>query len=789
MPTISVVALWDSVRTEQGGFTAGTVAVSIPGPPGNDGAAGPNTVSPTTLASFANGLILSSNGTNVIGLTPAQLSAILAPYLIPWTPSTPGGLVAQYRFDEGAGSTLVDRSGNSNNGTVTSGATWSSAGLYAGSSTGGVDTSIPWAGVGTVIALVSPNTAIGAVAPGSLFDSQSAGTSGTQFAFIGDLANGQLWPRMLDTVGSGSVAANHSVPTWPVSVGFAGVGNSAPKIYLNGVESSLYSTQTACTRRGNVRIGANYFGQAGGVTFHYVMIYSGTLSPSDMAAATTYMQAQVAARSIAPSGPTTLTTPLVTFSGNSIINLQDLSNVPTILGRAVSVVKVAISGADPATVLALFQQGVLPLYRPLAAFNVALGMLTPNSTDTASILSTSLAFGDTAKAAGFKAVLNYPISAYNGWDALKAVTSADYDANWAAHFDARADFRPYPDVYADGAYLSSTWFRDQLHPTDLAYSTYIIPTECAAIASLLSPVAKFTPSATLIAPGGSIAFTDASIGTVTSRSWNFGDGGTSTQTSPSHTFAAADTYTVSLTVTGPKGTHTTSQTITASTAASILALNPITWLTPGLAALNTAGSAAASGDRLSQLTDRTSNGRHVTQGTAGNQPLLTTVSSILVARFDPTRLDVMNFATNVFNSFTGGAELFVVVKSADTNPRGFCRFGSSGSEDYYTFGGGVYSSFGSTARQSGSYGAATVTNFNVLQVRSVPGEFTIRLNGTSLFTTATNTVGWDSTPWIGKGRAGTGASWDLADLLITPPLSDTDRATVLSYLRTTYGTP
>jgi PKD repeat protein len=51
----------------------------------------------------------------------------------------------------------------------------------------------------------------------------------------------------------------------------------------------------------------------------------------------------------------------------------------------------------------------------------------------------------------------------------------------------------------------------------------------------------------------SIAFTDTSIGTVTTWSWNFGDGGTSTLQSPNHTFATPGTYTVSLTVTGPGG--------------------------------------------------------------------------------------------------------------------------------------------------------------------------------------------------------------------------------------------
>ena len=63
-------------------------------------------------------------------------------------------------------------------------------------------------------------------------------------------------------------------------------------------------------------------------------------------------------------------------------------------------------------------------------------------------------------------------------------------------------------------------------------------------------------------------FTDSSTdsdGTIASRSWNFGDGGTSTATNPSHTYAAAGTYKVSLQVTdngGATNTKTASVAVT-----------------------------------------------------------------------------------------------------------------------------------------------------------------------------------------------------------------------------------
>lgn len=76
-----------------------------------------------------------------------------------------------------------------------------------------------------------------------------------------------------------------------------------------------------------------------------------------------------------------------------------------------------------------------------------------------------------------------------------------------------------------------------------------------------SPVANFTAPACTV--NVACTFTDQSSdpdGTIASRSWDFGDGTTSQDQNPSHTFAQAQTYQVTLTVTD-NGGATNSKTV------------------------------------------------------------------------------------------------------------------------------------------------------------------------------------------------------------------------------------
>ena len=73
------------------------------------------------------------------------------------------------------------------------------------------------------------------------------------------------------------------------------------------------------------------------------------------------------------------------------------------------------------------------------------------------------------------------------------------------------------------------------------------------------PVASFTANTTTGTAPLNIQFNDQSTGNITSYNWNFGDGATSTDTNPTHTYTTPGTYNVTETVTGPGGNNTQTQ--------------------------------------------------------------------------------------------------------------------------------------------------------------------------------------------------------------------------------------
>jgi PKD repeat protein len=99
--------------------------------------------------------------------------------------------------------------------------------------------------------------------------------------------------------------------------------------------------------------------------------------------------------------------------------------------------------------------------------------------------------------------------------------------------------------------------RVQVTATNAAGSATASSAETSIVAPVSSaPVADFSASPTSGIAPLDVSFTDASGGSPTSWSWDFGDGSTSTAQNPGHTYASAGSYAVSLTVTNANGADT-----------------------------------------------------------------------------------------------------------------------------------------------------------------------------------------------------------------------------------------
>lgn len=204
-------------------------------------------------------------------------------------------------------------------------------------------------------------------------------------------------------------------------------------------------------------------------------------------------------------------------------------------------------------------------------------------------------------------------------------------------------------------------------------------------------------------------------------------------------------------------------------------------------------SAYSDGDTLTTLNDQSGNARNFTNDNGTPTWEEDVVNGRAVVRFGSTESLVAG--SNFASGFTSG-ETFIVAK-ADADPAATVNAGpfiaqgqtSTGSHVPWSDG-NVYDSWGSTARKTVGNPTPSLASWRYINVRSASGAWTWHLDGTQIFTTGTNTVGFSHAPRMAYTNHGSGRSWpgDVAFVLMTSAiLSTDDRATIVTYIQGAFG--
>lgn len=190
-------------------------------------------------------------------------------------------------------------------------------------------------------------------------------------------------------------------------------------------------------------------------------------------------------------------------------------------------------------------------------------------------------------------------------------------------------------------------------------------------------------------------------------------------------------------------------------------------------------------------------GSPATQASGTLQPLYRTgqINGLPALQFDGT--DDYIELPNVFGSLTA-AEVFLVVKlDADPPPvdtkTGFWRLQNITSDPqalHVPFTDGtIYDGFGSTTRKTTVNPTLSMASWRVYQVASASGAWTSFMDGTQIYTTATNTVGFRTADlWLGRSYTIYYFDGVMAEILIYDHvLNSTERGIIKTALAAKYA--
>ncbi len=132
--------------------------------------------------------------------------------------------------------------------------------------------------------------------------------------------------------------------------------------------------------------------------------------------------------------------------------------------------------------------------------------------------------------------------------------------------------------------------------------------------------------------------------------------------------------------------------------------------------------------------------------------------------------------------FSAG-EAFCRIKAVTTSGKGWGRFGSSASSNYYTYtDGDIYDGFGSTARKDSITPTMSLTVYRTINVFSAANDWAFLLDAVNQHATSLNTVGFRSDPCLGWGSGSYLNGYIKSFCLFNAKLSSADRLLMETYM-------
>lgn len=198
------------------------------------------------------------------------------------------------------------------------------------------------------------------------------------------------------------------------------------------------------------------------------------------------------------------------------------------------------------------------------------------------------------------------------------------------------------------------------------------------------------------------------------------------------------------------------------------------------------------GATIGTWNDKTSNANNCSSaGATAITNQTNEINGLQVVRFDGD--SAYCTLPNNFSSLTE-IQAFIVVRlvvdpPTDDVKTGFWDFSTAVSNAHVPYSDGtIYDSFGSTSRFGTVNPTPALTSWRMYSVTSKSGEWTSYLDGTQLYTTASNTVGITTSPKLGRSLTTYYLNGDIAFLAIcSPVITGTNLSNMKTYIANKYG--